>query len=117
MINNIILKFIGTGINNNYQAIVRIYDKYNNLLYNKKTYNGKLNLSLKKNTVYKLVATSCDDIIKTSFYVTKYNNDYIFIFNRSIFNNSNLRTITFLLRDANYDNLPIEKGEMFLWQK
>ena len=111
----VILKFVGTGIKNKYQACVNIYDTNGNLLYQKKTYNGKLILYLKKNKLYKLVAESCSDMIKTSFYVNRLN-EYVFFFNRSIVN-SNLRIITFLLNDANYNNLPIKKGEIVLWQK
>lgn len=112
----IILKFIGTGIGDKYQACVNIYDTYGNLILKKKTYNGILDINLKENIVYKLVATSCTDTIKTSFYVNKCSKEYIFIFSRSILS-SGLRTITFLLEDANYNNLPIEKGEIILWQK
>ena len=112
-IKKIILNFIGTGLYNNYQACVSIYDKCNNLLYYKKTYNGKLVLELKENNTYTLIAKLNNEIINTSFYTNKTN--YIFIFNNSIINKS--RTITFLLKDANYSNLPIEKGEIILWQK
>lgn len=114
-----ILKFIGTGIEDNYQACVNIYDN-NNLLYERRTYNGKVIIDLRENKLYKMVATSINEIINTSIYVTKNNCKYIFKYNRSILQNyysSDLRTITFLLTDANYNNLPIEKGELFLWQK
>lgn len=114
-----ILKFIGTGIEDNYQACVNIYDN-NNLLYERRTYNGKVIIDLRENKLYKIVATSINEIINTSIYVTKNNCKYIFKYNRSILQNyysSDLRTITFLLTDANYNNLPIEKGELFLWQK
>ena len=113
------LKFIGTGYNNDYQACVKIYD-FNTLLYQKQTYNGKLTINLKENKLYKIVASSCDETINTSIYITKNSQIFIFKFNRGVLQNNyptNIRTITFLLNDANYDNLPVEKGEMFLWQK
>ena len=114
-IKKVILKFIGTGINNNYQALVKIYDNCNNLLYCEKTYNGELLLYLKEMSLYKIEAVACGDMIMQSFYVNHCNSKYVFGFNHSIFNK--LSTITFLLTDANYEDLPIEKGEMILWQK
>ena len=114
-IKKVILNFIGTGLNYNYQAHVSIYDKCNNLLINKITYNGKLVLELKENTTYNLIAKLNNEIINTSFYINKTN--YIFIFNSSIIKKNTLRTITFFLKDANYSNLPIEKGEIILWQR
>ena len=109
------LKFIGVGIKDNCQAHVIIYDKYSNIIYDGLTYNGILNISLKNNRAYKLIATTNNDIISTIFYVTYNKCEYKFIFNRSIYNNpSNI--ITFLLTDYNYNNLPIEKGELILWQ-
>ena len=112
----IILKFIGTGLKNKYQACVNIYDTYNNLIYTGNTYDGKIIISLKEKSIYKLIATSCNDTIKVNLYVNKDRNEYTFWFNRSIFASS-LKTITFHLNDANYDNLPIGKGEIILWQK
>lgn len=108
-IQKVTLKFIGTGMKNEYQACVNIYDAYNDL-YHKKTYNGKLVLCLKENKAYKLVANSCIGRIVVSFYVDKYHNSYTFILGQ----NQNMRTIT--LTDANYNNLPIERG-MIIWQK
>ena len=112
-IKKVILKFIGTGIKDKYQACVNIYDTCGNKIHENKTYNGKLVLNLEENTVYKLVAKSYNEEIRTAFYVTEKRKKYIFFFNRSIVR----RTITFLLTDANYYNLPIEKGDMFLWQQ
>lgn len=109
------LNFIGTGLKDKYQALVYIYDAYGNLVYKKKTYDGVLTLHLRKNHVYKLVATSCGDTIYSSFYTNK--SKYCFVFNRSILRVNNARTITFLLTDFYYKNLPIEKGEMYLWQR
>ena len=114
-IHNIVLKFIGTGLDNKYQACVNIYDTCNNLIYKNKTYNGTLNVCLKNNTLYKIKADLCSEQLNTFFYVTNNCDKYVFIFNRCILNNNTpkLKTITFLLNDANYFNLPIEKGLMF----
>ena len=111
---NITLNFLGLGYNNINQADVLIYDEFNNLVYNKKTYNNKLNICLKKNKVYRVVAFSLNDRISTSIYIN--NNNYCFRFNRSIIN-ENSDSITFLLTDYYYDNLPIERGEIILWQR
>ena len=107
----VVLKFIGTGINNTMQASIKIYDRFNNLLCIKKTYNGEIKLFLKENEVYRLVAILSNDILKASFYISE-RNKYVFMFNNCIYN---LRTI--ILRDANYNNLPIGKGMIVLWQK
>ena len=46
----------------------------NNLVYTKKTYNNKLNICLKKNKVYRVVAFSLNDRISTTIYIN--NNNY-----------------------------------------
>lgn len=113
----ITLNFIGTGINDEYQACIHIYDKNKKLLYHKKTYNGKIAVCLKENETYRLIATSYNEKLDKIFYIDKKTKSITFIFKRSIYIPPKLRTIIFLLTDANYSNLPIEKGEMILWQK
>lgn len=107
------LKFYGLGINDKYQAKVLIYDLYDNLIYEGYTYNGYLTICLDANKSYKLIATSCGDVIRTNFYVKDY--EYLFFFRRSLF--TPIRNVTLLLTDYYYDNLPISKGELILWQK
>ena len=107
----VVLKFIGTGINDKYQACVRIYNHSGELLYNKETYNGKLILYFNKSQAYRLVAISNGDIIRNVFYVNNYNCEYIFYFKRIL---KKERTITFLLKDVNYDNLPIGSATLTL---
>lgn len=116
-IKKVVLQFIGTGIKNEFQAYVKIYDTCGNLLYQKNTYNGELIVNLEENKAYNLVAISYDEKIEVFFYITKNKRKYTFVFARSIYERSAIRTITFLLTDANYNNLPIEKGEIILWQK
>lgn len=113
----VILKFIGTGVGNNYQACVKIYDTYGNILYQEETYNGEVVLCLEKGKVYKVIASSYGDFIRNVFYVNGYDEKYIFYFNRALQRMPLLKTITFFLSDANYQDLPIEKGEIILWQK
>ena len=108
------LKFFGLGINNNNQANVLIYDDLGNLIYDGQTYNGSLYICLNKNKAYRLIASICNEIIDTYFYVNNYK--YNFYFNRSLLYLNN-NSITLLLTDYNYKNLPIEKGELILWQK
>lgn len=113
----VILKFVGTGFKNNLQAKVFIYDKNKNIVFEGKTYNGYLILCLNNNSVYKLVALSYGQIIRNVFYVNNNYEKYVFYFKRSLRSEASTRTITFLLKDANYNNLPVEKGEIILWQK
>lgn len=108
-INNVILKFIDLGIYDNYQANINIYDDCNNLIYQGRTYNGELHISLETNRVYLLVAYYCNKRIITAFYVSEFENKYVLSFNKTA---KNSRSITFLLKDANYNNLPIEKGRI-----
>jgi hypothetical protein len=106
---NIKFKFIGLGINNDSQANIKIYHK-DNLIVNNKTYNGCLLIDLIPNKIYKLVATFYNEKIITYFYSNK--NQYCYIFNHAIY----VPVITLSLKDYYY-NLPIEKGEVILWQK
>lgn len=108
------LKFYGLGINDNYQAKISIYDSYDNLVYEGYTYDGYLIICLEANKSYKLIAKSCGEVIITKFYINK-NYEYLFFFGRSLF--IPIRNITLLLTDYYYDNLPISKGELILWQK
>ena len=109
---NVKLKFYGLGINDNYQANVSIYED-GMLIYDGQTYNGELIICLNSNVRYRIIATSYGDIIDTYFSLTG-KDVYYFFFNRSFINKN--QSITFILRDYFY-NLPIERGELILWQK
>lgn len=106
-----ILKFIGAGYNNKYQVKVKIYDN-NKKIYEGITYNGELKINLKENKIYKVKAFFKNELICKNIYITK-KCKYTFIFTHAIFNP---RTITISLVDLYY-NLPIEKGEITLWQR
>ena len=109
----ILLKFNSLGLENYFQAYVKIYDKNNNLIYEGKTYNGELSVCLKKCQAYSLSANLYGLSLLSSFYV---NNNDVYLFSFNSFNNET-NTITFLLTDSNYSNLPIERGELLLWQR
>jgi hypothetical protein len=108
----ITLIFTGLGINNINQADVLIYDLNNNLIMNKKTYNGCLKVCLDEKNFYKIKAISCYETINKTFYT---NQDIImFNFPNSLVSNpiSNLKT--FYLTDYNYPDLKILKGTIIL---
>ena len=104
------IKFIGLGYKDKYQANVKIYSN-NKLIYDCITYNGELYIDVIPNTIYKIDATFYNERI-TNYIITN-RCKYLFIFNHILYNR---RTITFLLKDYYY-NLPIEKGEMIIWQR
>jgi len=104
-----ILRFIGTGYNNNYQAKIKIYSN-NKKIFEGITYNGIIKLDLKEG-IYKIEAYFLNEKICRNIYITK-KCKYTFIFTHALVN----RTITISLVDLYY-NLPIERGEMFLWQR
>ena len=106
---DVTLKFLATGYNSFYQAFVKVFDTSNNLVFEGYTYNGIIKLCLEKNNAYKVNASLFNSRLFSSFYVGR-NNTFIFNLNPAIIN----RTITFLLTDSNYNNLPIMRGEMIL---
>ena len=107
----ITLNFYGLGYGCCLQALVKIYDQYGKLVFNGKTYNGKIEVCLKSNNAYRVFAQSCGNFINTAFYVSNNYSNYSFYFNRVLQENEN--TVTFLLTDYYY-NLPIKKGEIIL---
>jgi len=103
----IILKFIGLGIYDMYQADIIIYDINNNIVKCTKTYNASTKVCLKKYCLYKVKATM--KFAKLEKYIYISNNDiYYLVFNHAYLNN-NQKVITFYLKDYFY-NLPIERG-------
>ena len=109
---DITLIFIGTGYKDKYQAYIEIYDINNNLIYKDYTYNGYITICLKTNTYYKIKAILDNDVLNGVIYTNQIK--YKFIFNRSYIP---INITTFILTDYNYKNLPIEKGELILWQR
>lgn len=111
---NIQLRFYGLGYNNYYQACILIYDEKGKLVFSGKTYNGKLDICLKKDKIYKVVATICNETI-TNIIIAN-NNEYVLYFERGILN-TNTNSITLNLTDYYYENLPIERGDLIIWQE
>ena len=106
------IKFYGLGYNDKYQAYLKIYDNKDNLIFEGKTYNSEIDVLLKPCLLYKMSIKTYNENFKIYFY-TNQDEFAIFLMN-NIINIS--RTITFLLTDYYY-NLPIERGDLILWQK
>ena len=104
----IILKFVGAGVKNNYQVDVKVYGN-NEKIIDTKTYNGEICVILEKNKVYRLEYSFLN--IKKIIYFYTNSNKYIFNLNQN-----SISIITFSLKDYYY-NIPIEKGEIILWQR
>ena len=107
------IKFFGLGYKNNNQANILIYDECN-LIYSGQTYNGELEINLNRNKIYRICAYVEDEMIDGVIYTNK--DIHCFSFNRSLIKVQEGRPITFILTDYYY-NLPIEKGELILWQE
>lgn len=104
------IKIVGLGIGEKAQGIITICQKGKKIFENK-TYNGEIYLKLKEKEAYSLNIYSMQGNKHIYFYVDKNINKYVF----SLFNS--IKIVTFQLTDANYYNLPIEKGELLLWIK
>ena len=102
---NYVIKIIGMGYFDNYQATIDIYNSNNNLVISKKTINGECVVFLNKNQVYKINISSF-----------RGNMIYYIFTNQSTFIFSYIYKKIFILIDQFYD-LPIMKGEITLWMK
>ena len=109
--NNIKIKIIGLGYGNINQADVLIYNMKGNLISDKRTYNNEVCFCLDTCNIYKVVIKNKNINISKIFYAL--DNSIIYINLYEFYP----RTITFLLTDYYYENLPIMKGEIILWQK
>lgn len=110
--NNVTFYFNGVTNNPLYQVKVNIYDN-NKIICSGTTKNGCISFCLVKNKAYIIEARLLGYYLCTSFYVNNNINNLYFNINC---NSINYRNITFILRDSYY-NLPIERGELFLWQR
>ena len=114
---NVKLKFIGTGVCSFYQAHVCIYDECNNLVYEGDTNNGCLCVNLCINRLYKVYACTRCERLFGAFYVRCNKCEYCFPFTSAFSQIEEEDNITFQLTDAVYENLPIMRGDMILWQR
>ena len=103
IIKNIFIKINGLSC----RDLISIYDGCS-LIY-KNYYNGLINICLDKNKVYKIVINTSLRTFIYSFIASCHD--------RITFNIPNNNIITFRLTDSNYLNLPIERGELLLWEK
>jgi len=116
-IKKITLRFVGLGYQNKYQAKVMVYDINNQLVFDGKTYNGEVTLSVCKNQGYRIVAKFFQEVICMNIYVNEFVHCYVIPFSHVISNALEENTVNFLLTDQNYDGLPLERGELILWQR
>ena len=110
--NNVTFHFNGVTNNILYQVKVNIYDN-NILVCSGTTIGGCISFCLVKNKAYIIEARLLRYYLCTSFYVNNNINDLYFNINCNYIYN---RRIIFNLRDSYY-NIPIERGELILWQK
>lgn len=66
------------------------------------------NYCLEMNQVYRMIAYTSNQKLRTNFYVDSTTDMYSFSFHH---------LITFQITDFYYKNLPIQKGEIILWNK
>ena len=112
---NVNIRILGTGINDSYQACVRICDSCGNKIYEGLTYNGYVCVKLKTCRGYCILISGCGFNKREVFYVDTYTQCYTF--NPYEIDTPIENNVTFLLTDFNYINLPIMKGEINLWQR
>lgn len=107
IMNEYIIKIVGMGYKDNYQAKIDIYDINNNLIESKKTYNGICNVCLNKNKIYKVYISSFIGNMVRYFFTNQKEFIFFYCFEKRII---------FTLTDQFYNNLPIMKGELFLYE-
>lgn len=103
-----------------YKYNIKIYDLDNRLIYCENTDEmGIVYFEPKNYGLYKIVITNNDNMYPRKIYsnILIFNNyhTFLFIFYKNLINKFN--SVTIILTDKNYKNLPIEKGEILLWQK
>ena len=112
----IIIKFMGMGLCPRCQALVTVYDMKGCLAAKGCTKRGEYCFKAHEKSFYRV----CYDINRLvsckTIYVNNSWNRYPFFY-QGVIDNQAPQTITFLLTDQSYANLPISKGEMMLWQK
>ena len=105
------IKFIDAGINDKFQYYVTVYDNNGNIYFDDYTFNGLICFNVKVNTYLNVLVSSFRGMMKKGIVICN-NDTYILFYDSSIIKNKKL--ITFILTDANYFDLPIEEGELYL---
>ncbi len=108
------IKFLGVI----YQVKVVIFDECDELVYSGQTSQGYVDVLLCPGKVYKLMASMPCEMFTTYFYVSN-RKMYCFMF-PSLYMSDVLddgNKVTLFLTDYFYPNLPIERGEITLWQR
>ena len=107
---NIRIKFLGVI----YEVQVSIYDMYEHLIYSGQTSCGYVDVRVREGNVYKIIASMPYGMLTNYFYVGS-RKIYYFMFPNLYMNDTN--NVTLFLTDYFYPNLPIERGEITLWQR
>ena len=99
------MKSIKIIVLNKCKFYLKIFNN-NDLLFDNYICNGD-SICLEENNFYRINIYSDNTSFNTSIYVNDKTNYFIFNLNRRV---------TFLLQDDYYD-MPLEKGDILLWQK
>lgn len=103
---DILIECLDSNSISKYDYYIEIYNDfksiYKGIFYGSMRFNGNIN------SVYNIIVRYKNNIKKITFIMGKC--DYI----RLVFDSGHY--IKFRLKDINYPNLPIERGEIYLWQ-
>lgn len=102
---NILIHINGLGICDSFQANISIFNSSFDEIYEGRTVDGNVFVSIEAKNAYLLSVCSLRGNFHVIFYVDCKRECYCFSY-------PSTRIITFQLTDANYDNLPIERGEI-----
>ena len=102
---DIIIHIIGLGLCDDLEANISIFNSSFDKIYEGRTLGGSVCVSLAVKNVYLLSVCSPRGCFQIVFYVDCKRDCYCFSYPMN-------RILTFRLTDANYDNLPIERGEI-----
>lgn len=116
---NIKIRFLGVGYNEYCQPFVCVYDECNNLIYEGCAYNACISIDACVGSLYRVVAKTNNSRIFGAFYVNCRENLYTLAFPNAFYEaeEEEEEIVTFRLTDYYYESLPIERGEILLWQE
>ncbi len=114
---NITIRIIGLGYYNKCQACIKIINNCNKCVFEGKTYNGRINACLNVNQCYYINVFFFGGKIRKKIFISYLLDTYTIILPNALVRQRLNNNITFLLTDRNYLNLPIESGEVILWQR